>query len=104
MPRRRYEIHLPLQFNDGAPVPAEALHETREEVVSQFGAVSVLPGTVAGIWLHQGTRYEDTLVRFCVDVDDTPENRQFFVDWKPVLLQRFQQVEIYITSLAIDVI
>jgi hypothetical protein len=104
MPGRRHEIHLPLQFNDGTPIPDDAFRDTREQIVAQFGAVSVQPGTIAGIWLHQGTRYEDTLVRFCVDVDDTPENRQFFVNWKPALLQRFQQVEIYITSLAIDVI
>jgi hypothetical protein len=104
MLRRRYEILLPLQFNDGSPVPDEALNVTREELLARFGGVSVLPGTIAGIWIHEGKRYEDSLVRVVVDVEDTPENRQFFVGWKPALLSRFQQIEIYITSLVIGVI
>jgi hypothetical protein len=39
-----------------------------------------------------------------VDVDDLPETRQFFVEWKPVLRERFKQIEIYITSIPVDVI
>jgi hypothetical protein len=80
------------------------LNQTREEIVARFDGVSVQPGTISGIWIHQGTRYEDSLVRLTVDVEDTPENRQFFVEWKPTLLQRFRQLEIYITSVVIDVI
>jgi hypothetical protein len=104
MPTRRYEILLPLQFNDGTPVPAAVLGQTREEIVGRFHGVSVQPGTITGIWIHEGTRYEDALVRVTVDVEDTAENRQFFVDWKPELLRRFRQVEICITSFVIDVL
>jgi hypothetical protein len=104
MLRRRYEILLPLQYNDGSPVPDADLNQTREELLAQFNGVSILPGSIAGVWIHEGTRYEDSLVRITVDVEDTPENRQFFVTWKPTLLQRFRQLEIYITSFVIDVI
>jgi hypothetical protein len=93
MQKRRYEILLPLQFNDGSAVPVDILHQTREELVAQF----------AGVWVHEGTRYEDSLVRIVVDVEDTPDNRQFFVDWKPTLRERFQQIEIYFTSFIIEV-
>jgi hypothetical protein len=37
---RRFEVLLPLQFNDGRPVPAEWLAETVLEVVDQFGAAT----------------------------------------------------------------
>jgi hypothetical protein len=104
MQRRRYEVLLPLQYNDGTPVPDSDLNQTREELLTRFEGVSVLPGTVAGIWIAQGTRYEDSLIRVTVDVDDTADNRQFFVDWKPTLLSRFRQLEIYIISYVIDVI
>lgn len=104
MQKRRYEILLPLQFNDGSPIPEEAHYLTREELIARFDAVSTYPGTVAGIWVHQGTRYEDSLVRMVVDVEDTPENRQFFVDWKPILRARFQQLEIYFTATVVEVI
>jgi len=102
MPRRRYEILLPLRFNDGQPVPDEAFYETREELLERFEGLSWLPNPVQGIWKHEGTRFEDATIRVVVDVDDVPENRQFFVEWKPILLERFSQIEMYIVSYAID--
>jgi hypothetical protein len=95
---------LPLTFNDGRPVPGEAYEQTREDLVAQFGGVTMLSGSARGVWIHAGTRYEDDSIRFVVDVEDTAENRQIFVTYKPTLLQRFQQIEIYIASYEIDVI
>jgi hypothetical protein len=43
-------------------------------------------------------------VRWVVDVEDTPENREFFVNFKKTLMQRFEQLEIYIVSLPIEVL
>jgi hypothetical protein len=37
---RRFEVLLPLQFNDGQDVPAEWLAEAVLEMVDQFGAAS----------------------------------------------------------------
>jgi len=37
---RRFEVLLPLQFNDGRSVPAEWLAEAVLEVVDHFGAAS----------------------------------------------------------------
>jgi hypothetical protein len=95
---------LPQKHNDGRLVDPGHFEQTREELVAQFGAVSLQPGVVHGIWVHEGTRYEDELLRLIVDVDDTPENQQFFVAFKNVLLQRFEQVEIYIASYPIDLL
>jgi hypothetical protein len=58
------------------------LNYTREELVAQFEGVSVQPQSILGIWVHEGVRYEDTSVRMTVDVEDTPENRQFFAEFK----------------------
>src|SRR4051812_950458 len=38
---RRFEILLPLRFNDGRPVPAEMVAETLLELEQRFGAVSL---------------------------------------------------------------
>jgi hypothetical protein len=86
MPKRRYEILLPLRHNDGRPMEAEKFDQTRQDLVLRFGAVSFHPNSILGVWVHEGTRYEDELVRLVVDVEDVPENRQFFVEWKPALL------------------
>ena len=104
MLRRRYEILLPLRHNDGRPVSDEKLNQTREELVNQFDGISVQPQSILGVWVHEGVRYEDTSVRISVDVDDTPENRQFFLQFKATLLERFDQVEIYIASYPVDIL
>jgi hypothetical protein len=45
----RFEILLPLQFNDGRDVPPDLLGRTAREIQSHFGAVSwesqVIQGT-----------------------------------------------------------
>ncbi len=104
MRKRRYEILLPLKHNDGRVVSGELFEQTREELIIQFGAVSFLPHTILGIWVHEGARYEDELLRLVVDVDDTPENQNFFASYKSTLLERFGQIEIYIASYAVDLL
>jgi hypothetical protein len=37
---RRYEILLPLRFNDGKPVPKALLAQAVQELEDRFGAVS----------------------------------------------------------------
>ena len=104
MRKKRYETLLPLKYNDGRPVREELFEQTREELVAQFGAICVQPNVVRGIWVHEGTRYEDELLRFVVDVEDTQENEQFFVNFKATLLDRFEQIEIYIASYLVDIL
>jgi hypothetical protein len=93
---------LPLKFNDGQPVPVEALNQTREELLARFDGMTVHPRSLLGIWLHEGQRYEDELIRFPIDIEDTEENQFFFINFKAILLERFQQLEIYIVSYPID--
>jgi DNA repair protein RecO (recombination protein O) len=104
MRKRRYEILLPLRYNDGRRVGDDRFFETREELTARFGAIEFQPNFVHGIWVHEGVRYEDELMRFVVDVDDTAENQQFFIDFKSKLISRFEQVEIYIVSYPIDIL
>ena len=102
--RRRYEVLLPLQFNDGREVPAPLMWETIEELEKQFGALSWESQTVRGFWQHEGTAFRDNNTRLVVDVEDTLENRAFFAAFKQTLKNRFQQVDIWVTSHAIDVL
>ena len=104
MVRRRYEILLPLQFNDGQSVPETLLWETVEELESHFHALSWETQVVRGIWQHEGTVFRDNHTRLVLDVDDSPENRDFFVALKARLKGRFQQLDIWIISHVIDVI
>ena len=104
MLKRRYEILLPLKYNDGRPIGDEPFNLTRQELVEQFEGVSFQPEPVHGLWINKGEHYEDVLVRVTVDVEDTPENRQFFIDFKNILLERFEQIEIYIVSYSVEIL
>jgi hypothetical protein len=101
---RRYELLLPTSFNDGTLVADEVLGKTLQEIRAQFGAVSSETQLIEGHWEHQGQVYRDRNIRVFVDVPDLTENRQFFVDFKERLKERFQQIDIWLTSYPLDVI
>jgi hypothetical protein len=101
---RRYEILVPLLFNDGAPVPEVLLAQTFAELRARFGAASWETQVVQGSWEHEGATFRDNLTRFFVDVPDLPEHRVFFKEFKQVLKQRFKQADVWITSHPVDVI
>jgi hypothetical protein len=102
--RRRYEILLPLELNDGSPVPERLLWTTVEELEAHCHAVSWESQIVRGIWEHEGSVFRDNNTRLILDVEDTSENRHFFASFKESLKARFQQIEIYISSYLIDVV
>ena len=79
------------------------MSQTRDELVSQFDALTVIPQTVLGVWQHSGQRYEELLVRYYVDVDDTEDNLCCFTNLKSKLLERFEQIDIYIVSYPVEV-
>ena len=45
---RRYEVLLPVRFNDGKDVPEEMLGEAVNEIVDQFSAVTFYKAAVEG--------------------------------------------------------
>ena len=100
---RRYEILLPLRFNDGQPVPDEFVADVMLELRQRFGAVSCETQTIHGLWSDEGQVFRDDLIRLFADVTDTPANREFFLQLKSRLKNRFQQLDIWLTSHAIEV-
>jgi hypothetical protein len=101
---RRYEILLPLRFNDGTPVPKGFAGKVIVSIHQQFGAASFETQTIRGVWEHGGQVYRDDLVRLFADVRDTPANREWFMKLKERLKQEFQQVDIWIISHPIEVL
>jgi hypothetical protein len=101
---RRYEILLPLRFNDGQAVPDALIADTLLELENHFGAVSWETQVIRGRWRHEEDVYSDDLMRVIIDVEDLVEHREFFRDFKEGLKSRFHQLEIYMTTHLIDVI
>ncbi len=100
---RRFEVLLPLQFNDGRDVPGEWLAEAVLEIVDHFGAVSYETQKVEGHWRQGGVVYRDTLVRLVVDVPDSAKNRKWMKQFKERWKARLEQLELWMVSHRIEI-
>lgn len=100
---RRYEVLLPLRFNDGRDVPEDWLAEAVFEIVDRFGAVSYETQKVEGHWRHSGALYRDELARLVVDVPDSDENRAAMVAFKAKWKVRLEQLELWLVSYEIEI-
>jgi hypothetical protein len=100
---RRYEVLLPLQFNDGRDVPSDWLTDAVLQIVDHFGAASYETQTVERHWRHGSVTYRDNLVRIVVDVPDSTANRQWMKRFKAIWKERLQQIELWMVSYRIEV-
>ncbi len=101
---RRYEILLPLRFNDGLPVPDDMVGGVLVTLRERFGAASFETQAIRGVWQHEGHVYRDDLARIFVDVPDAPAHRAWFVEFKEQLKRDFQQLDIWIVTHPIEVL
>jgi hypothetical protein len=103
--RRRYEVLLLIQYNDGSEVEPRKLYDSKEELMADFGGMTADGIVRAGSWHDaDGIRYDDETIRLTVDVNDTAETLATFRAYKATLIERFLQKEIYIVSWRIDVL
>ncbi len=100
---RRFEVFLPLQFNDGRPVPKELLGDAALEIVHNFGGATYEAQPIRGFWLHQGTLYREKFSRVMVDFPDTAKNRQWMREYKARWRRRLEQIELWMVSFRIDI-
>jgi hypothetical protein len=89
----RYEILLPLCYNDGRPVESGKFRQTTLDLIAAIGT-----------WKYQGTVYEDLLWRFVIDVPASSPADDFFRNYKETLKARFQQIDIWISSHEIQIL
>ena len=100
---RRFEVLLPLRFNDGRDVPGEWIADAVLAIVEHFGAASYETQKVEGHWRHSGILYRDDLVRIVVDVPDSARNRQWMKQFKDRWKVRLEQLELWMVSYRIEV-
>lgn len=100
---RRFEILLPLRFNDGRNIPADLLADAVLEVVDQFGSVSYYDNLIEGHWTHKGNVYRDNNSKLVVDVENSDENREWMRDYKVRWKEKLDQLDLWLVSYEIDV-
>lgn len=99
---RRFEVLLPLRFNNGEEIPGEWIAEAVLQVTERFGAASYENQKIEGHWRHGGILYRDDLVKIIVDVPDTEDNRRWMKQFKEQWKERLQQLELWVVSYRID--
>jgi len=92
----RYEIHLPLNFADGTLVPDELFAAVRDELISRFGGLTILPPSspAQGWWKSENVLYRDDILIYRVTT--IGDEDQFFQQYKRSLAEQFKQQEIWI--------
>ena len=71
---KRFEILLPLTYNDGRLIEPEKFDQTAEELCDHFGAITQDTVRITGTWKYGGTRYRDDLFRIRIDTTDASAN------------------------------
>lgn len=104
MKLKRYEILLPLKYNDGAEIEKEKFDQTHKELLEEFGATTFDSVVAYGRWVYKGLVYEDQVLRFRVDTKSAKKSQAFFKKYKKVLKERFRQLDIWITAHDLEVI
>jgi hypothetical protein len=97
---RRYDIYLPLLFNDGQSVPRAHFDAVEQRLVEKFRGVTSQQREFPfrGIWQAHSRIYRD-LVIVLTALDFQPRgSTRFIVQLKRDLLRDFDQLEILITE------
>ena len=100
---RRYEVLLPVRFNDGTDVPEELLGEAVNEIVERFNAVTFYKEAAEGRWRHDEVLFRDDLALLVADVPDTAANRKWMKAFKAKWKRRLDQLEIWMVSYRLDI-
>ena len=100
----RFEILLPLTYNDGSPVEQIRFTLTREELDTIFGGSTYDVIPASGHWFYQGVLYDDALIRLRLDIPHSRDNINFFRQYKKVLKARFRQLDIWMTVYKIRIL
>ncbi len=100
----RFEILIPLYYNDGTEIEPEKHLITREELLHRFHeGLTWIPANALGLYIYKGARYTDRCDLLFILTDETKENLEFMREYKETLKDRYEQHEIliYVTKVEI---
>ena len=100
------EVLIPKSYNDGTPIEGTKYRETYQEVITKFGGCTIDKSPLIGRWIDPNTQqeYNDKNIAFWVICDDIHESLQFLSNLKDKLKSRFDQKEIIMYSIRVDVL
>ncbi|UVS68767.1 4a-hydroxytetrahydrobiopterin dehydratase [Nitrososphaera viennensis] len=88
-PHVRVDYLFSTERGDGTTIGQELLEQTRTELAERFGGVTVLP-PFSGTTIQNGTRHDGASnAGFFVVAPNTPENIEWFLDYREAIEERF---------------
>jgi hypothetical protein len=97
---KKYEIYLPLKYNDGSEIEPEKFKQIREELIAVFGALTVSSQTAPyqGTWKYGGVDFIDDIIKIEIISGDDRKSARFFPRFKRRVKQLLRQIDILITE------
>jgi len=86
---KKYEIYLPLKYNDGREIEAEKTKQIREELIAVFGALTVSSQSAPyqGSWKYGGVDFIDDIIKIEIIAGADRKTEKFFREFKEHLKQ-----------------
>lgn len=103
---KKYEIYIPLKYNDGQEIEPEKIKQIRQQLIAVFGAITVssLSAPFQGTWRHGGVEFVDDIIRFEIITEHDLRSNLFFKSFKKQLKRTLRQFDILITIQHIETI
>jgi hypothetical protein len=103
---RKYDIYLPLKYNNGEAIESEKIVGVWDELAEAFGGITVSPlsAPYQGRWKYGGVEYIDEIIKVEVVAASDRAAKKFLKEFKERLKESLQQIDILITTHGIQVI
>jgi hypothetical protein len=97
---KKYEIYLPLKYNDGTKIETEKIKQIREELVDVFGArtVSSQHAPYQGAWNYRGSDIVEDIIKIEIIARADRKTQTFFRQFKERLKRLLKQIDVLIIA------
>ena len=97
---KKYEIYLPLKYNDGTKIETEKIKQIREELVDVFGArtVSSQHAPDQGAWNYRGSDIVEDIIKIEIIARADRKTQKFFRQFKERLKRLLKQIDVLIIA------
>ena len=81
---KKYEIYLPLKYNDGKGIEPHKIEQIRRQMIAFFGAITVSPVSAPyqGTWSYAGVEFIDDIIKVEIITQEDPATTSFFATCK----------------------
>ena len=97
---KKYEIYLPLKYNDGAEIEAVKIKQIRVELIAVFGAITVSSQSAPyqGRCKYGGVEFIDDIIKVEIITGGDRKSERFFRAFKERLKRLLRQIDILSTE------